>query len=318
MLMLSTEEKADPVNELLSSGATCSGMSQVSVVIVNYNAGSQLTECVRAVLPTASEVIIVDNASSDSSVEDCLQEFIGMQQIRVICNDVNLGFSVACNIGAHTADNPYLLFLNPDCLLAPDAISQLLEVLDANADTGMVGGLLMNSDGTEQGGGRRAVPTPWRTFVRVFGLSRFENRWPRIFFDFHLHKQPLPAQPIEVEAISGACMLVRRKLFIEIGQFDEGYFMHCEDLDWCMRVRQKNWKILFTPDAKIIHSKGACSQRRPIFVEWHKHKGMMRFYRKFFRHQYPGALMWLVCIGVWGRFCLLSVYHLGSRLVFWK
>ncbi len=297
---------------------SCSSISRVSVIIVNYNAGRQLTECVRAVLPEANEVIVVDNASSDSSVDDCLREFAGIQKIRVICNDVNLGFSAACNIGAHVANSTYLLFLNPDCLLAPDALPQLLDVLDTHADTGMVGGLLMNPDGTEQGGGRRAVPTPWRTFVRVFGLSRFEHRWPKLFFDFHMHKKPLPVQPVEVEAISGACMLVRRKLFMELGQFDEGYFMHCEDLDWCMRVRQRDWKILFTPDAKITHSKGVCSQGRPIFVEWHKHKGMVRFYRKFFRHQYPGVLMWLVYVGVWGRFCVLSLCHLSKRLAFWS
>jgi hypothetical protein len=80
-----------------------------------------------------------------------------------------------------------------------------------------------------------------------------------------------------------------------------------------MRFRQKNWKILFVPDAKVVHQKGACSRARPIFVEWHKHKGMMRFYRKFFKNQYPGVLMWLVAIGVWSRFVVVAAYYTVRR-----
>jgi hypothetical protein len=84
--------------------------------------------------------------------------------------------------------------------------------------------------------------------VRAFGLHRFSDRWPKLFYDFHLHKLPLPNAPIEVEAISGACMLVKRDSMADVGLWDEGYFLHCEDLDWCMRFRQKGWKILFVPN----------------------------------------------------------------------
>jgi GT2 family glycosyltransferase len=145
--------------------------------------------------------------------------------------------------------------------------------------------------------------------VRAFGLSRFADRWPKLFFDFHLHTQPLPTHPIEVEAISGACMLIRRAAMRDVGRWDEGYFMHCEDLDLSMTLRHKGWKIMFVPDARIVHHKGGCSDSRPIFVEWHKHRGMMRFYRKFFQHQYPGPLMWLVALGIWLRFGLVAAYH---------
>ncbi len=107
-------------------------------------------------------------------------------------------------------------------------------------------------------------------------------------------------------AISGACMLVKREAVEDVGWWDEEYFLHCEDLDWCMRFRQKGWKILFVPDARIVHAKGACSQEQRLFVEWHKHKGMMRFYRKFFSHQYPSVLMGLVTVGVWLRFGLVA------------
>jgi hypothetical protein len=157
------------------------------------------------------------------------------------------------------------------------------------------------------------MPTPWRSFVRALGLNCFAKRWPNLFFDFHLHKQPLPDRPIEVEAISGACMLVKREAIEDVGLWDEGYFLHCEDLDWCMRFRQHGWKIMFVPDAKVVHQKGVCSRSHHVFVEWHKHKGMMRFYRKFFRDQYPGVLMWLVAVGVWLRFFWVAAYYTVRR-----
>ena len=280
--------------------------TSISVIIVNYNAGPLLRRCLDSLLacPLSIEIIVVDNASHDGSLDGLLDS----PHIRVIRNHTNVGFVAACNIGIDASSAPFLLFLNPDCFFEPGAVATLLSGLQSVDRVGMVGGLLVNEDGTEQGGGRRAVPTPWRSFVRAFALHRFADRWPKLFYDFHLHKQPLPDEPIEVEAISGACMLVKREAVEDVGLWDGGYFLHCEDLDWCMRFRQRGWKILFVPGARISHALGACSQSRRVFVEWHKHKGMVRFYRKFFRHQYPGALMWLVTLGVWLRFGLAAVY----------
>ena len=225
-----------------------------------------------------------------------------------------MGFASACNTGLRVAKAPFLLFLNPDCVINPDALANLLAAMDADKRAGMAGGLLLNSDGSEQAGGRRAIPTPWRSFVRAFGLTRFASRWPRLFFDFHLHKQPLPDHAIEVEAISGACMLVRRDVMEEVGEWDDSYFLHCEDLDWCMRFREKGYKILFVPSAKITHALGVCGKGIPYFVEWHKHKGMLRFYRKFFQKKYPRILMALVAAGVWFRFALVVAYFAVKRL----
>jgi len=123
-----------------------------------------------------------------------------------------------------------------------------------------------------------------------------------------LHKHALPDSPIKVEAISGAFMLVKRQALVDDGPMDEGYFLHCEDLDWCMRFRQKGWQILFVPGVGIVHHQGTCSHATPVRVEWHKHKGMVRFYRKFFRHQYPLLLMWCVIATVWTRFFLLALW----------
>ncbi len=160
----------------------------VSVVIVNYNAGKILAECIQSALPQVSEVLVVDNASSDFSLELCMQRFPEEPKLRIIRNASNLGFAAACNIGAAQATAPYMLFLNPDCVLRGDSLPRMVQVLEANPSAGMIGGLLINQDGTEQAGGRRAIPTPWRSLVRAFGLYRFERYWPRLFFDFHLHR----------------------------------------------------------------------------------------------------------------------------------
>ena len=287
----------------------------ISAIIVNYNAGRLLCSCVGSLLacPLDIDIIVVDNASHDAS----LNGLPASPKIRVIHNPTNMGFAAACNIGIQASSAPFFLFLNPDCCFEPGSVATLLAAFQSGERVGMVGGLLVNEDGSEQGGGRRAVPTPWRSFVRAFGLHRFADRWPKLFYDFHLHLQPLPDGPIEVEAISGACMLVKREAVEDVGLWDERYFLHCEDLDWCMRFRQKGWKILFVPDARISHAQGACSESRRVFVEWHKHRGMVRFYRKFFRHQYPGALMRLVAVGVWLRFALVTI-HISVRRVFAK
>ena len=284
-------------------------IAPVSVIIVNYNAGALLLDCVDEALAQARQVIVVDNGSSDASMELLTEKFGAEPRLIMHHAGKNLGFAAGCNLGLGFATQKHFLFLNPDSILGEGALRRMVEVLEGNATTGMVGGRLINPDGSEQGGGRRAVPTPWRSFVRAFGLSRFGSRWPKLFSDFYLHTQPLPETPIEVEAISGALMLVKRAVLEQEGGWDESYFLHCEDLDLCQRFRRDGWKILFVPDAEVLHYHGHCGRSRPIFVEWHKHKGMMRFYRKFFRHQYPGILMWLVVFGVWFRFALIAVFY---------
>lgn len=293
------------------------GVSHVSVIIVNYFAGDCLIDCVRSALRQCGQVVIVDNSASDPADDtlDVLRSvFGGNSRVMLLPQIANLGFAAACNIGAGAADGEWLLFLNPDCVLAENAVSKLLKAMNAHPEAGMAGGLVLNPDGSEQAGCRRAVPTPWRSFVRAFGLSRLSHRYPRLFAGYELHGEPLPMGPEPVEAISGACMLVREAAMDEVGLLDDAYFMHCEDLDWCMRFRRSGWQVLFVPDARVTHEKGTCSHARPIFVEWHKHKGMIRFYRQHFSYQYPGFLMVLVTFGVWLRFTLVSVSSLWKRL----
>lgn len=287
---------------------TChSNLSIVTVVIVNFNGGPLLSDAVRSVLASSIQVelLVADNGSNDNSLELLRQSVGSDARLRIIENHNNLGFARACNLLLAQARGDYILVLNPDALIQPDTLERMLKVLQAHPDAAMAGCLIRNSDGTEQAGCRRAVPTPWRSLVRVLNLSWLFPRH-RYFRDFVLTREPLPFGPISVEAISGAFMLIRRDVMDRVGFLDDAYFMHCEDLDWCMRVREAGWKILFVPNVEIVHYRGTCSKDRPIFVLWHKHKGMIRFYRKFFRHQYPWPLIALVVVAVWTRFMLLA------------
>lgn len=275
----------------------------VSVVTVNFNAGDLLITSARAALASTGpvELIVVDNGSTDGSVAT-LRAAVSDPRLTVIEAGDNLGFARATNTGVRVARGDLLLILNPDCIIAPDTVARMRAVMDAHPDAGMAGCLIRNPDGTEQAGSRRAVPTPWRSLVRTLGLARLFPHHRRLFDDFVLAGQPLPAEPVAMEAISGAFMLVRRSALGEVGLLDEGYFLHCEDLDWCMRFRGAGHPILFVPDVEVVHHKGHCSRDRPIRVLWHMHRGMTRFYGKFFLHQYPRPLMWVVFAGVWMRF----------------
>jgi GT2 family glycosyltransferase len=286
-----------------------------SVVIVNHNAGRLLADCLEAALAQARQVILVDNASTPIPFEAVAARFATHPRLTILRSRVNTGFAAGCNLGAARADQPTLLFLNPDCILGPGSLAILHAALGSGERVGMVGGLLTDVGGREQGGARRSIPTPWRSFVRGFGLRRLAWLAPRWFSDFHLHREPLPAGPIEVEAVSGALTMVTHEAFAAAGPWDEGFFLHCEDLDLCLRFRQTGWKILFVPTAPAIHHRGLCGRSRPLAVEWHKHHGMIRFYRKHFRHTYPAGLFGLVVAGVWLRFTLVAIRQAARQAV---
>ena len=280
----------------------------ISVIIVNYNAGPLLAEAVvrvsRSTVPV--EIFVSDNCSSDVSLALVKNAMGSVDNLHILENKVNLGFAGGNNMALPKTSGEYLLFLNPDCLIESDTIERMLDALKSATNVGMVGCLIRNEDGNEQTGCRRLIPTPWQALMRVVNLSRFFPLNP-MFKDFNLTGTPLPEHATDMEAISGAFMLVTREALDKVGPLDPGYFLHCEDLDWCLRFTQAGYRILFVPDVVITHVKGACSVSRPIFVEWHKHKGMIRFYRKFFSDSYPAPLLWLVYLAVWTRFFAKAV-----------
>jgi hypothetical protein len=304
-----------PPGPLTRADDTDGSLAPVSVVIVNHDAGRLLADCLAAALAQARQVILVDNASAPVPFESVAARFATCPRLTIIRSRVNTGFATGCNRGAARATEPTILFLNPDCILGAGALATLHRELVGGEKVGMVGGLLTDAGGREQGGARRSIPTPWRSFVRGFGLGRLSWLAPRWFSDFYLHREPLPAHPVDVEAVSGALTMVSRDVFEDVGPWDEGFFLHCEDLDLCLRFRQAGWRILFVPDAPAIHHRGMCGRARPLAVEWHKHQGMIRFYRKHFSAAYPSGLFGLVVAGVWIRFALVAARQTVHRSV---
>lgn len=262
----------------------------ISVVVVNYNAGPLLGACIDSLLASEgvdAEVVIVDNGSADGSLDD-LPECPPLHVERL---GRNAGFAAACNVGAAFAKGELLLFLNPDSTVEPDTLARLAAAFEGRTDVGMAGGLVLNPDGTEQRGCRRRNPDVARAWRELSGKARRGE-------GVNAENEPLPDAPTEVEAISGACMMLSRRVFDALGGWDEGYFLHAEDLDLCRRVRDRGLKILFVPAARAVHRQGSCSRSRPVFVEWHKHRGMRRYFERHLKSETPWPLALLVRIGI--------------------
>ena len=280
----------------------------LSVIVVNFNAGALLSRCVGAVLESfaAVEIYVSDNGSSDQSLAQLRDRYGQDPRLHILENRANLGFARANNLALEQTRAPFLLFLNPDCIVQPNTLHRMIRFMEDRPQAGMAGCVIRNPDGTEQVASRRTIPDPWVALVRFLYLDRI---WPDLVGGKRLNRtdEPLPEKPIAVEAISGSFMLVRREALASVGPLDEGYFLHCEDLDWFVRFRQGGWQIYLVPDAEVVHYKGFCSLRRPIAVEWHKHRGMVRFFRKFQsqRHSMPFRL--LVMLGIWAHFLAVLI-----------
>lgn len=285
----------------------------ITAIIVNYNSGLQLTACVASLLASSVpvNVVVSDNASTDDSLARLAAFLADDERITVVRNRTNLGFSAGCNIGLPYVDGDYALFINPDCVVPPDALERMQDIMEASPEVGMAGCLIRNPDGSEQVGCRRYIPTPWRALMRVLRLHRLFPEQP-LFRTFNLHGEPLPEEPQAVEAISGAFMFVRMQALAQVGPLDDGYFLHCEDLDWCVRFTRQGHTVLFVPDVEVMHLKGG-SEVSALFVEWHKHRGMIRFYGKFLRQHYSWLMRLAVMLAVGVRFALLVPWLLWQR-----
>jgi N-acetylglucosaminyl-diphospho-decaprenol L-rhamnosyltransferase len=269
-------------------------VATVSVVVVSHNSGGTLADCVHAVLAqsVAIELIVVDNASVDGSLERLPQD----PRLTIERNADNRGFSRACNQGAKRARAELLLFLNPDCLLPADAVERLSRHLRAAPDIGLLGAQLLDPDGAPQAAARRHTPTPARALRQALGLQRAPQPEP-----------PMADDAIEeVDAVSGALMLLSRATFDVLHGFDEDYVLHCEDLDLCRRVLQSGRRVALARDVRVVHLKGTSSRRRPVWVEWQKHRGMLRYFRKFDAANGSPWLRIAVPLAVWLRFPLAA------------
>lgn len=285
----------------------------VVAVIVNYNSGGMLVNAVDSLLRSSvrPDIEVVDNASTDGSIAAVRDGKEYDDQVNITVNDANLGFARANNqvLKARRAD--YYLLLNPDCVVEENTIEALMTAMHDDPAIGLAGGRLTNPDGSIQKTSKRRFPTPWASLARVLGLHRDASASGR-FADFDLAAEDGGAHDIEaVEAISGAMMFVRGNALEKVGLLDEGYFMHCEDLDWCKRFQDAGYKVAYVPRAKAVHFKGG-SGRGPKVV-WHLHRGMIRFYRKHYRRQYSAWFSGLVYLAVYVRGAALMALSVIRR-----
>jgi GT2 family glycosyltransferase len=238
-----------------------------------------LRECVVRALASERpiEVILVDNGSRDGVPQALARAYERDERVRVVYNHANLGFGPAVNVGARQARGDALLVLNPDCMLEPDTLSRMLDVRREHPDAGVIGAVVCDADGTPDPASRRRDPLLERSLNEMTGRTKRDaSRYEGVDVP-----GPIPDAVIETENVSGALMLLSRAAFDRLGGFDEGYFLHCEDLDLCRRARDAGYAVLLAGDVRVRHAKGGSSAHRPVFVSYHKHRGMWRWFRKF-------------------------------------
>lgn len=272
-------------------------MSGWTVVMVSYRTGPVLMHAVARALAQEglARLVVVDNGNPP----DVLAELYDWQardaRLMVLSGHGNAGFARGCNLGALQAEGTFLLLLNPDCLLPEGALAGFEKALDGAM---LAGPLLLNPDGSEQRGGRRELLTPKSAFLESF-LRRGLNR----------HREACPAHTHAVPAISGACMALRLADYQRLGGMDEGYFLHVEDMDFCLRVRRAGGVTVCAPEVRVVHWQGT-SDAPSCFIERCKARGFIRYMQKHY------SCGWPMRVAIWARCAAKCVLHalLGARV----
>lgn len=282
---------------------------ELSIIIVNYNAAPFLSRCVESIeafiAGAPHEVCLVDNASTDGSLTLVRNRF---PRVRLIANDRNLGFAAAINQGLRATHGRYVLWLNPDSELLDGGLPELVRYLDRNTAVGIVGPQILDWDGAVQLSCRSFPSYGTALFHRHSLLTRWfpANRYSRRY----LHTGWDHGQVREVDWVSGACLLHRRQLVREIGPADERFFMYCEDVDFCLRARRRNWAVHYHPGARVRHCIGGSSRLAATRTSIERHRSMWRYYAKHFgRSPVKDAV---VGAAIWGR-CGWALAAAGLR-----
>ena len=242
-------------------------MLDVSIIIVNWNTAKLLIQCLDSIYKTGSrysfEVIVVDNGSRDDSVTLVARQFPSVVLIR---NNENLGFARANNQGLSVGKGRYFMLLNSDTIVLQGAIDALIQVADAHPKLGVVGPTLLNMNGT--------VQKSWSSFPSF--ISELLGRNFRI-------RRPVPNQvnAYDVDWIMGACMLVRTETIADVGVLDDDYFFYAEELDWCFRMKRKNWSIWYITDAEIYHLGGGSTNRGSLAQLARLYQGKLIYFNKY-------------------------------------
>jgi hypothetical protein len=267
----------------------------IGVVVVTHRSVETIDaclSCLRATIGVAA-IRVVDNASDDGTLAIVQRHAASDGRLRFIANPDNPGFAVACNQGAGALAQPqgatWLAFVNPDSMVEPESLARLrnhARQLDGNA---LIGADLVGEDGMRDPAARRRDPD-FAAMLRSPAARRLD----------------VPADVArslqQVDAVSGALMLLARVLFERIGGFDPGYRLHAEDLDLCRRVRDAGAVVAVANDVRVVHVRGVSSRSRPLFVEWHKHRGLWRWFAKFEARRRGMATRVGVFAMIWARF----------------
>lgn len=270
--------------------------ADIAVVVVTYQSAETIALCLERMCAAegVAQIRVVDNASTDGTLEIVQRHALADHRLRFIANPDNPGFGTACNQGAADTGAPWLAFVNPDCLVEADTLARLYAHARSCTREALLGADLVDEAGVRDGAARRREPE----FAAM--LRRPSARKLDIAAD---DTQTLQAVP----AISGALMLLPRALFARIEGFDEGYRLHAEDLDLCRRAHDAGAFVAVANDVRVAHVRGVSSRSRPVFVEWHKHRGLARYFRKFEASRRSMFTRCAVYTMIWARFPLAAL-----------
>lgn len=277
--------------------------------MVTYHTGPSLAAAIQAGLDQlpVEQLLLVDNGNPNK-VAATLRDWAAREPRLVLeQGQGNIGFAAGCNLGARRATGELLLLLNPDCVLPAGTVRALVAEAEDKPRPWLLGPRLLNPDGSEQAGDRRRVLTPWLALVEALGLYRLPG-----VRRFNLHQDPLPARTQAVPVISGACMLLPREDYWRSGGMDEAFFLHVEDIDFCVRFGANGGTVYFSPTVTVPHAKGT-SAAPALTVEWHKTRGFLRYFRKHFGHRSAPGVIPLINGAILLRYLLMALVQLLSR-----
>jgi len=269
----------------------------LSIVIVNYNTEKLLQGCLESVYAGANgtpfDVWVVDNHSRDSSVEMVKSRF---PKVRLIESESNLGFSRANNKVIAQSTSEYVLLLNPDTLVIGDSIDRMIKFMNEHPEVGISGCKVLNADRTLQLACRRSIPTPKVAFFRLIGLSRLFPKSQMVAKYNLTYKDP--EETHEVDAVSGAFLMIRRKAVEDVGLLDERFFMYGEELDWCLRAKRAGWAVMYHPRAEIIHYKGESTKYNSRKAALEFYRAMYLFHKKHFAKDHSHVMNFFIYAGI--------------------
>lgn len=278
----------------------------ISIVIVNYNVRDYLNDCLKSIYQSKTnlnfEVIIVDNNSNDNSCTYLKPHF---PQAKFIELNENLGFAKANNLGFKQASGKYVLILNPDTIVSTDTLQTMYDFMEEHTEVTLAGCKVLNPDGTFQLPCRRGFPTPWTAFSKLFGLQKLFPK-SKLFAKYNQTFRSID-ETYYVDAVMGAFMFARLDKILEIGGFEEKFFMYGEDLDLCYRIYQNNGKVAYFHQTSIIHIKGESTRRSSIDETKHFYQAMEIFVKKY----YSNSKIFLLILH-FGIFIRSFIAHLSN------